>query len=732
MGRKSREKRERREKIERGEIKPQKEKPEIRPAVICRGIIFVFVGLALFTPIIISGKFFFPFVGPKSIFFMGCVEIMFTAWLVLIIFSKKYRPKFNPILAVLILFLLILILASVFGVDFSRSFWSKYERMTGLLMWFHLLAFFLVISSTFYKKSDWIKIFSISVFVATLIGFISLPGIEEKVMGDYPTRGGATIGNSSFLGTYLLFNIFLAIYLLLKTSGGLRVYSIISLAVLISALLSSGARAASLSFFGGLILLVLLWLIFSQKGKIRIAGISLFIIYTVSVLTLMYLALQPGNFVYEKLTAMASKSRLVVWKIGWKGFLERPWLGWGPENFELAFYKYFDPRLGAPGYGGEVWFDRAHNIIVDTLVASGIVGLLIYFGIFLVVFFVIWKKYFQNKLDFWLSSIISVILISYFVQNLTVFDMINSYLMFFLVLGFTASITLSKESPSGETFFHYQKISAWKKAISTLFLIIFCISFFNFIVQPLRTDAYVIQFTSRVVKRVPADSEIVKKLKLPKIERKDPYIYVTQMTSDGWIETIRFLIPAKRVSLYERTLTTSPLGKYQIREYMGKTTIDFYYSGAQTKVSEEKLKKEFDFISKELEKSTAESPLDYRAYLKLGRVYNAWGLYHPSKLKEAEKVLEKARELSPQNQQTYWVLAQTKLQQGDPESALDLAEKAVQIEPRVGDSHLAVVKIYLFMGDKEKAIQRAKEALKIVPSLKSKLEKLLGEGSLED
>jgi len=168
MGKRSREKKERRL---REEIQPGREKEEgISPILV--GIIRWATYLILFAPLIISGQYFFPFVGPKSIFFMGLVEIIFFTWLFLIVFNPKYRPRFNILSIALILFLVVLILSTVFGADISRSFWSKYERMTGLLMWVHLFAFFLVISSVF-KKQDWIKIFSVSIFAAILMSLIA-------------------------------------------------------------------------------------------------------------------------------------------------------------------------------------------------------------------------------------------------------------------------------------------------------------------------------------------------------------------------------------------------------------------------------------------------------------------------------------------------------------------------------------------------------------------------------
>jgi len=707
MGKRSREKRERRL---GGEIQPKEEKEEGITSIL-KEIIRWATYLILFIPLIISGQYFFPFVGPKSIYFMGLVELIFAAWLFLIVFSPKYRPRLNILSIALILFLVVLTFSTFFGADISRSFWSKYERMTGLLMWFHLFAFFLAISSTFKSKEDWFKIFGVSIFAAILMSLISLvvkasPNAAGMLAA---SRGGATIGNSSFLGTYLLFNIFLALYLLLQSRGrdarvlreaetpvlGLKVYSGISLAIIALALLLSGARAAILSVAGGLVLLFLFWLIFCKKGSLKLAGIALLLIFAIGVLGLIYFSLQPGNFVYQKLVQMASKSRIVVWQIAWKGFLEKPWLGWGPENFELAFTEHFDPRLFLQEYGGEIWFDRAHNIIFDTLVASGIFGLVFYLGIFIATFYILLKKFLQQRIGFPILGIFSVILISYFVQNLTVFDMVNSYLMFFLILGFIArlpapeaagfggqgSFTSQKEiSPFGR----YQKVGSFKKSLVVIILIFFCFSFFKFVIQPIRTDA-------------------------------------------GVIDAIRSPSPTERVSLYKKTLDTSPVGKYQIREMFADTAINFIRQGSEaaTKVSLGDLKLELDFVKEELEKSIKESPLDFRAELKLGQVYNVYSQIDPSKIPQAETILEKALELSPTNQQAYWELAQTRLYQGKFDEALSLAEKAVELEPRIINSHLIVVQVAKIMGNGELAKKKAEEAIKINPAWEPEFKKIL-------
>src|SRR6056297_1708003 len=107
---------------------------------ICLKIIKYGIFTSLITPLIYSSKYYFPFVAPKSLFFMAIVEIVFFTWLFLAFHNKKYRPNLNTIVAAVVLFILAMAASSIFGVDFSNSFWSKYERMTGLLMYFHLFA----------------------------------------------------------------------------------------------------------------------------------------------------------------------------------------------------------------------------------------------------------------------------------------------------------------------------------------------------------------------------------------------------------------------------------------------------------------------------------------------------------------------------------------------------------------------------------------------------------------
>ena len=682
MGKKSREKRERKE---MGEIRPKKEKLESSFVSLCKKTIFVGTLLILFTPLIVDGDFFFPFVGPKSIYFMGLVLIIFTAYLLLISVEPKYRPKLNILLITITLFMVVSVISSVLGENLSHSFWSKYERMTGLLMQFHLFAFFIILSSVFKKREEWFKIFGVSIFAALLVSAISLLlRVDINLIGALGpiSLGGATIGNSSFMGTYLLFNIFLALYLFLKTKRGLRIYSGISLIILFLALLISDARAAILSLFGGLVLLFFLWLIFCRQTKFRLVGATLLTIFTISAGYIAYLVFQPGSFIHEKLMQIGFGGRFVVWQGAWQGFLERPWFGWGLENFELVFARYFSPLLFLPRYGGEIWFDRAHNIIFDTLVTTGIIGLLAYLAIFAACLYVLAQRYLLERRHFLTAGIFSCLLIAYFVQNLTVFDMVSSYMMFFLVLGFIAAQQPTDNNQQLTTN-NQQSSRNLNPFIAIIILVFFGFSFFYFIVQPFRAGHYVIETL-----QVPQGSP-------------------------------------QRIALYKKTLEASPLGREQIRVFFADAAVNFSRTEVAGQVKPEDLKSKLDFLSQELEKSIKESPLDFRAHLTLGNLYSVYAELNPEKLVRAEEVLKRAIELSPLNPQGYWILAQVKIQQGDFETAFSLAKEAVGLEPRIDRSHFILVQVAMIKGDIGLAREKAKEAIEINPAWEPELEKIL-------
>ena len=114
-------------------------------------------------------------------------------------------------------------------------------------------------------------------------------------------------------------------------------------------------------------------------------------------------------------------------------------LGWGPENFGIAYNANFNPAYFR--YENK-WFDRAHDKIFDVLVMNGVVGLLVYLGIWGLLF---WYGVRERKFSV-VKALILFFGVAYFVQNLTVFDSIVTYILWFGFLSYALQqITNNKQ-----------------------------------------------------------------------------------------------------------------------------------------------------------------------------------------------------------------------------------------------------------------------------------------------
>ncbi len=636
-------------------------------------IIQIGVYLSLFTPLIVSVDFFFPFVGPKSLFFMGLTEIIVASWICLMLVSRRYKPTFNALVLSLILLFFTNLVAAIFGANWSYSFWSKFERMTGILMWLHLVGFFLAVSSVFKKDSQWRRIFFVSICVAIIASLMSLFNAGGS------GRGGATIGNTSFLGTYLLFNVFLAIYLFFRTKQiACKIfYGAVVILIPITVYLAT-ARAAILAILGGFVLLGFCWLAFEPRKKwIRITGKVLLILLVASFIATAVLLIFPNSPVQKLFIKSATKARLVVWQDAWAGIKERPILGWGPENFEFAFTEHFNPCMFLSECGGEVWFDRTHNIIFDTLITSGFVGLAAYFALFLIAFFLLLKGYFQKRIGFWTSFIPVVALIAYSVQNLTVFDMISSYLMLFLFLSFIFVKSELNLTQAENTLKQNSGFGAKRKWPFALIAVAFFLCFSIFVFQPAKADYYVI----------------------------------------GSLKAESF---QERLVYYQKALEASPLGKYQIREFFGQTTQNTIASNIEVIAKDpqkvEAAKEEVDFVIGELEKTAQEAPLDYKSVLRISQLTNVAAQLDIQRLAIADKYNQEALKLSPTNQQTYWAIAQTKVYERKYDEAFAAAQKAIDLEPKWLQSYKIAYQVAQFSQDFEKQWQIIDQAKAIDPA----------------
>lgn len=659
----------------------------------------------LLTPVIVSKQFYFPFVGLKSLYFMAVVEVVFFLWLVLIWKWKQYRPNLkNPVIIAILAFLAVSFLSAIFGVNFSVSFWSKFERMGGVLMFGHLAALAIVASSVL-KGRDWNRLFGASVIVALFVA------IEALFDQSAAAGGGGYLGNDSFWGAYILFNIFFAFYLFFSkewsNSKNLRIFAAASFCMLVMCLfiegaafwvnlgifhlnqagsylipshgffrdmISGGARAVKISLILGLSLIGVLWLATQKNLKAKIAGRTALAALFFGGLLVIILSTLPGNPVYQAMKDRFGEGtihgRTVIWDIAWKGFLERPLLGWGPDNFDLAFTKYYNPCLGTDKCAGAIWYDRAHSIIFDTLVMTGLLGLISYLAVLASVLWVLWKKYRERVIDFAPVGVFTAALVAYFLQDLTVFDTVDSYLMFFLILGFVASLPTSDSGPvkaikeKATNQVGKERRLRWYEWAGLG--IIFLVFINNFVIGPLKAD-YSAVATVKTKSVETSDGRIVKKDDKP-------------FGSDA------------RLAFYQETLADSPMGKFQVSDFFAQVFLDALQDRNRT-IPADQQAKEFGFLTDLIGKNIQDNPLDYKSRIILGELYTFWGLTDNSKFALAESTLRDAMKISPDDQEGYWNLAQTMMFQMRFDDALLLAQQALALEPDHPKSNTIIYQI---------------------------------------
>ncbi len=617
--------------------------------------------LALFSPLIFIGDYFFPFVVPKTIFFRIVVDIIFIAFILLAISNPKYRPRVNFLTITIAVFLGMIILTSITGVNFERSFWSVFERMTGLLTLFHLFVFYIVLISCFQERRYWEKILSVSILAAVLICFYAL------FSGNPLTRGGSTIGNSSFLSAYLLFNIFFALILMVMKTGFWRVIYGLSLVLFLGLLFFNPGgltKGAVLSFIIGIVIFIfeiLIYLFFRKEKKLK-----KIVLFSLILLVLGIFCFFQLDFVKDKIDKLwqsnSLQARLIIWNIAWQAWQERWWLGWGWENFNTPFIKYYNPQLPLTH---DIWYDRVHNIILDMGISSGIIGLVSYLAIFGVAIFSLLKLLpkIRERKNILIPLITSTLLVVYFLQNLWVFDMISSYIMFFLTLAFISFLVSSQNRENQDRENIRRRILPLPVFLGAFLFVLTIFVLFWGNIQPARASKF-----------------IFKGLALP-LEQS--------------------------ILNFQKAFRASSMTKFEGPEHFSFKIEAFTSQSGQNR---ELLNQGFQLAQEEFRKAILKNPLDFRLHLFLGRHYNNFYRFtgDTEKLILAEKVLERALELGPTNQQVYFIFAQTRFFQGREQEALDFLQKAKDLEPRFFQARWYLVRAYRLIGKYELALLELK------------------------
>ncbi|HUD03987.1 MAG TPA: O-antigen ligase family protein [Candidatus Paceibacterota bacterium] len=259
------------------------------------------------------------------------------------------------------------------------------------------------------------------------------------------------IAFAATIGILILIGAVAAVILAQKYSVA-WIYGAIALINLVI-LYYTATRGAILGFIGAVVIMAIIGL-FAGKEMKMLRTASLWILGATVVLILGFLLLKNTSFVQNSpvlgrfasisFNSSETDARLYVWNMAIKGFEERPILGWGQENFNLVFNKFYDPRM----YSQEQWFDRTHDVILDWLINGGVLGLAAYLFLIGSAVWLLWKR---TKISFAEKLLYTGLFAAYFINNIFVFDNITSYILYISLLAYiqakgTEEVALSQKT----------------------------------------------------------------------------------------------------------------------------------------------------------------------------------------------------------------------------------------------------------------------------------------------
>ena len=419
--------------------------------------------LIFILPIIYFGNsvFFYSYLTSKLFFFYGIVEILFTSWIYTIITDRSYSLSRKTWLYFIPLgvYLIWLTITGILGVNPALSFWSSFGRGTGLLTLYHCLALALIIASLVkkwgmdfvYKFMRWFLNGSFILAVSLWFGnegFNVFPFLRDSA-------GGGLMGNSSLTATYLLFALAFGSFILfsknitkkVKWWTGILIVVILFSPLFINILglfnghgLFGSARGATIGIFVGVVVAGIAYLFFSQKKIVQGLAIILVIIGSLSFVIEWAKLVNPNTNLHKSFVNVASDTRFIFWDSAQKAINKHPWLGYGPENFMIAFQDNFNPKIITTNdpknkHGDETWTDRAHNVYYDMGISGGYPAIAFYTLFILSIMYGLFKLRNSEKVNHIQIAILGGLIAGYVFQNLFVFDSLHSLVALFVLSG---------------------------------------------------------------------------------------------------------------------------------------------------------------------------------------------------------------------------------------------------------------------------------------------------------
>ena len=392
-------------------------------------ILYWCAAVVLSIPLLITPFTLYPYIHGKTFASMLVALIGIVVFLYYRYQGEAPKIILSPIIKAALIFLATMVVISILGVNFERSFWGSWPRILGL---YHLIIIFWLafILGTIFKNDDWQKLMRYGLYVSALVSAIAVLQKFFPIFIWHGYRVGSTLDNPSFLAGYLIFFIFWGLLLLFREW---RWSVAIPTALSTLALVLTKTRGAIIGLTIGLALAGILLLLNKNNRRYGLRLLMLILVGGILVAIFDWGAI-------ERLTALSLAdttvfSRLVIWKIAWQSFLAHPITGFGFENFNAAFNSFYNPILLKLSYG-ETFADKAHNLPLELLATTGVAGVIAYLSLFGTAILCLWRMVKRGLMDNCEAALLSGLLVAYLINLTFLFDQLFTVILFAFTLAF--------------------------------------------------------------------------------------------------------------------------------------------------------------------------------------------------------------------------------------------------------------------------------------------------------
>lgn len=301
----------------------------------------------------------------------------------------SWRSPAGVLRLALLLCIAVAVVSAVLGGNAALGFWGSQSRQTGIVLLVHLTALTFLLPAVLRDRRDWMRFGDVLLLSASLPATVALaeaifPSVRQA-FGE-ASRFSAWFGNPTFSAGYLVAVVLYSGRLLAVGSIPKRLVTAALLLVCTGGILVTGSRGGFLALVAGLGVAAvaaacLYWQeLWRRKQAVGVTGIA------VLLLTVGLLLSGPTQGLLSRVAnadvwLRENQPRLIGWNIAWQGFQARPLLGWGTEQFQTVFDRYYDPQLLKFSFY-ETVSDKPHNAFLERVATQGALGALALLGVF--------------------------------------------------------------------------------------------------------------------------------------------------------------------------------------------------------------------------------------------------------------------------------------------------------------------------------------------------------------